>query len=924
MKLFRYVFVVSILLGSNLSYAFKANYSIGELKVALENTLLNGETVANLISDNVLNAVNDAGLELREGDLVFSLDFKEESVSTGFLGGCDRMTAWGDAELTIGDDTRMEFTLSSLNKPIEAYVDVVGHLDGDGHLQITSGQRILWKCVKGWQDTTHSAINADLSVSMRVKLTLMDENDYIEVDENGDEHIVLEPKIEITGDVNLFNTDIDVSGHLVGGVVGDISAPLDFALEEVVLNHIMDGQGSAYVNSKYQEFMQNKASDLLIEIKDKLGMESDETTKKINISDIIRNIDEGDIAKMTAIVAASRIATFPVTREFINDNKEMIMYYLLVGDYDKLKELLASGGACLMAVQFVDDGVKKPNIWHYSNGYCSQIGFDDNYSGTFYSDSNCQSQVNFSPEDMARFCTIVADPEKATLGNPQKWVFGEETNWTVSPGTRFDITVNSIEGNTQPLIKKESYKSIYYPDLFEINPNKIDNEFYDIYQFDPLSNIPVPNGNPLSSNSINALDRQEVFDLCVEMSKSLGGSMVRVMDINDPLNTSYGHISCIPGQEIMENPDYVPEYNGSYGTFEITQHTQLPPKLTHSNNSYILNDVVIQDFGFFRMATVAKVDVTQDSYYYHALNMIEQYGIPHGAVVKAQENYTCDLEMRVYKKDINATNLKPLLAIHGGAWKYRGFAFAGLESQISHLTEQGFAVFAPFYRLAGESEGNTECNGYTWEDITSDAESALDWVIAHGSVFGANVNNGVAVFGQSAGGHLGGWLAVNQPSKVSKAMLMYPPVDFEHYITETQYGNIYNEQGKAIIETFIGDTFDKLDVYGAEVQANSFPQTIAGNPNAYPPVYLIHGSSDDLVPVEQSVRMCAAYNGSVASSLVQNPDGSYACGTNGGVLNIIPGAEHALEICVDGAVCLAGNESKAREAIDNGVQWLAQ
>ena len=34
-------------------------------------------------------------------------------------------------------------------------------------------------------------------------------------------------------------------------------------------------------------------------------------------------------------------------------------------------------------------------------------------------------------------------------------------------------------------------------------------------------------------------------------------------------------------------------------------------------------------------------------------------------------NGTCKLEMRVYKKDISATNLTPLLSIHGGSWKLR-------------------------------------------------------------------------------------------------------------------------------------------------------------------------------------------------------------------------------------------------------------
>ena len=121
---------------------------------------------------------------------------------------------------------------------------------------------------------------------------------------------------------------------------------------------------------------------------------------------------------------------------------------------------------------------------------------------------------------------------------------------------------------------------------------------------------------------------------------------------------------------------------------------------------------------------------------------------------------TCALEMRVYKKDIAETNLRPVLAIHGGSWRYRGFGFWGLESLISHLTETGFVVFVPFYRLAGESDTTStiECNGADWRGLTSDVESALDWVIANGPALGA-ADGLISVYGQSAGAHLSAWLA---------------------------------------------------------------------------------------------------------------------------------------------------------------------
>ena len=97
---------------------------------------------------------------------------------------------------------------------------------------------------------------------------------------------------------------------------------------------------------------------------------------------------------------------------------------------------------------------------------------------------------------------------------------------------------------------------------------------------------------------------------------------------------------------------------------------------------------------------------------------------------------SCELEMRVYKKDIAATNLTPLLWIHGGAWKYRGAGFVGLESLVSNYTEDNFIVFAPFYRLAGNKDGNAECCNAPWTDLVADAEAALGWVKANGASAG--------------------------------------------------------------------------------------------------------------------------------------------------------------------------------------------
>ncbi len=144
-------------------------------------------------------------------------------------------------------------------------------------------------------------------------------------------------------------------------------------------------------------------------------------------------------------------------------------------------------------------------------------------------------------------------------------------------------------------------------------------------------------------------------------------------------------------------------------------------------------------------------------------------GLPRGSG-------SCELEMRVYKSDVTADGLVPLIALHGGTWRSRGFSFFGLESGLSQLTERGFIVFAPFYRLVDTSDGNVECNGASWREVTADAASALDWVLANGAALGA-AEGAVSIYGQSAGGHLAAWLAAHRPDDVRSALVFYGPTD---------------------------------------------------------------------------------------------------------------------------------------------------
>ena len=305
-------------------------------------------------------------------------------------------------------------------------------------------------------------------------------------------------------------------------------------------------------------------------------------------------------------------------------------------------------------------------------------------------------------------------------------------------------------------------------------------------------------------------------------------------------------------------------------------------------------------------------------------------------------NGSCKLEMRVYKKDISATNLQPLVSIHGGSWKLRTAGFPGLESSISHYTEQGFIVFAPFYRLTGNKEANTECNNASWQDMVADVEDSLKWVWRNGEAVGAAPDQSVALMGQSAGAHLATWL-LTHPERhnvpMSRALLLYPPADLKEFVAGTVPGGRYASyiDGIKTVKGFFGvDEINKINMDA--LAEHAFPGLVRHNP-ATSPVFVIHGVADKVVPSMLSVRLCNAYEGGTRATDLDNGsavnDGGdpsadvymrkYDCGS-AGKLHLFAEADHAFDLkCIPNVICLAGSENTIpvlNESLKAGRQWL--
>lgn len=325
---------------------------------------------------------------------------------------------------------------------------------------------------------------------------------------------------------------------------------------------------------------------------------------------------------------------------------------------------------------------------------------------------------------------------------------------------------------------------------------------------------------------------------------------------------------------------------------------------------------------------------------------IKQNHIPYVKRINFRQANNCSLEMRVFTKDINGKNLKPLLWIHGGAWAYRSSGYLGMESLVSNYTEDDFVVFAPFYRLAGDNDGSEECRNATWQEMVSDVEAALEWVKQNGASFGASNSQTVAVTGQSAGAHLAGYLMTHHPLDISRGMLVYPPTDLHDFLDRLRGNNgasfpplsdaantPYNPAlAQELLETFLqlntGETMT-VDLSSSLVTENSYPDFVRLAPQTFPPAFILHGTRDSLVTYSQSEVLCLAYGGTVNLNWSATSDlrAVFPCGVNS-QLHLFKEADHAFEICPDPntpSTCRAGSAASAAlltDSLQKGRQWL--
>jgi len=200
-------------------------------------------------------------------------------------------------------------------------------------------------------------------------------------------------------------------------------------------------------------------------------------------------------------------------------------------------------------------------------------------------------------------------------------------------------------------------------------------------------------------------------------------------------------------------------------------------------------------------------------------------------------------QLDVWKRsDLGGDARAPVLfQIHGGAWTMGRKEGQG-EPLMAHLAEQGWVCVTTNYRLSPRA---------TWPDQIVDVKRALAWTKANIAGHGGDPGF-VVITGGSAGGHLCALaaltpnLADSQPgfedadTSVAAAVPFYGVYDFTD-----QHGADNAELAKFLAERVFKSTRDGDRARWEQAS----PITHVG-PHA-PPFFVLHGTNDSLVPLEQ-------------------------------------------------------------------------
>jgi acetyl esterase/lipase len=201
-----------------------------------------------------------------------------------------------------------------------------------------------------------------------------------------------------------------------------------------------------------------------------------------------------------------------------------------------------------------------------------------------------------------------------------------------------------------------------------------------------------------------------------------------------------------------------------------------------------------------------------------------------------------------------------ILWMHGGSWLFGTHH----DCRIDWLAEEGYAVASVAYRTSLEAK---------WPAQLDDARAAVRWVRANAGTYGYSAER-VAAAGMSSGGHVALMLGLDrsagEESCVDAVLDYYGPTDLQAMSRDWVFSDWPGFPVRQLLGKSVRSDPDRA------INASPYYRI---RPKA-PPVLLIHGEDDFVVPAAQSERFHEAYReANLDSQLVMVADAGHYGGS---------------------------------------------
>ncbi len=236
-----------------------------------------------------------------------------------------------------------------------------------------------------------------------------------------------------------------------------------------------------------------------------------------------------------------------------------------------------------------------------------------------------------------------------------------------------------------------------------------------------------------------------------------------------------------------------------------------------------------------------------------------------------------DLRLDILRPDALLHPLRPaVLWVHGGGWR------AGERQPHPNraLAERGFVTATMSYRFSDENVFPAQIH---------DVKAALRFLRATSEDWGIDADR-IGIWGHSAGGHLAALAAVSEgipvlegegghpdeSSAVQAAVPLSPPTDFlVDWFAASDYSP-HEEALSAVHEFLDGNPLTDPEI-ADRAQLASPARLVHAE---VPPMLVVHGTLDDLVPVDQGKRFVEALlERGVDASLLELPHDDHGLGS---------------------------------------------